>query len=255
MNWQDNGIVLAARKFGDTAAIATLLTRSHGRQSGLVHGGIGRRMRPILQPGNEVAAEWRARLAEQLGSLRIEATTAWSAQVLDDPARLAALGAACALANATMPIGEAHEPVYRGLQSLLRALGGNAPDWPFVYVRWELGLLAELGFGLDLEKCAVTGAGAGLTHVSPKSGRAVSAAAAEPYREKLLVLPAFLAPGQSGPPANDVAHDTRAGLALTGYFLEHRVFEPHDAKLPAARARLVQRLTGAASDTDVIRAS
>jgi DNA repair protein RecO (recombination protein O) len=255
MNWQDDGIVLAARKFGDTAAIATLLTRAHGRQSGLVHGGIGRRLRPVLQPGNEVAAEWRARLAEQLGSMRVEMTVAWSAQVLDDPARLAGLGAACALADATMPIGEAHAPVYRGLQSLLRALGENAPDWPFVYVRWELGLLAELGFGLDLEKCAVTGVGAGLTHVSPKTGRAVSAAAAAPYRDKLLALPAFLAPGSGGPPANEVAQDTRAGLALTGYFLEHRVFEPHDAKLPAARARLVQRLERAVADTDVIRAS
>jgi DNA repair protein RecO (recombination protein O) len=162
--------------------------------------------------------------------------------LLDDPLRLAALAAACALAEAALPEREPHRPLYDASRALLAALGENAPAWPAVYVRWELGLLAELGFGLDLSQCAATGAHQDLTHVSPRSGRAVSAVAAAPYGERLLPLPAFLAQGRGGPPANDMAADIEAGLTLTGFFLERHVFAPHRLAVPAARARFVERL-------------
>lgn len=244
MHWSDEGIILSRRRHGETAAVVSLLTRSHGRHAGLVRGGGGRRAGGLLQPGNEVAAEWRARLPEHLGTWQLDAKRAVAAEFLDDPLRLAALASACALADTALPEREPHRSVYEGFRVLLGALTANDPTWPPVYVRWELGLLAELGFGLDLERCAATGTESELTHVSPKSGRAVSAAAARPYGGRLLPLPAFLANGRGSTAANDSAADLRDGLALTEFFLERHVYAPHQRKLPAARARLVARLTG-----------
>jgi DNA repair protein RecO (recombination protein O) len=254
MHWADEGIVLASRRHGETAAVASVMTRAHGRHAGLVHGGASRRMRPVLQPGSAVAVEWRARLSEHLGNMRIEPRSAPGAALFDDGDRLAALAAACALTDAALPEREPHPAVFEGLTLLLGALAEGDPSWPAVYVRWELGLLAELGFGLDLERCAVTGEAKDLTHVSPRSGRSVSGAAAEPYRERLLALPPFLAPNRGRPAANDPRADVMQGLALTGYFLQRRVFEAHGAKMPPARARLVERLGSENSISGVISA-
>ena len=242
MHWTDDAIVLSNRRHGETGAVVSLFTRAHGRHGGLVRGGAGKRLKGVLQPGNAVLASWRARLAEHLGTCSVELKTARAAEAFDDPPRLAAISAACALIEATLPTHEPHPQLYDACLVLLQAVGESEPDWPAIYVRWELGLLAELGFGLDLSQCAATGATTGLTHVSPKSGRAVSAAAASPYREKLLRLPAFLAGGLGGPPANDTEQDIRDGLALTGFFLERFVLQPHQQKMPAARARLVERM-------------
>ncbi len=239
MQWTDDGIVVAARRHGESAAIVALLTRTHGRHLGLVRGGAGRRQRGVLQPGNEVRATWRGRLAEHLGAYQIELTVARAAAVLDEPLQLAALSAACGLTDAALAEREPHPALFDAFRVLLAALPGD-PAWPAVYVRWELGLLGELGFGLDLARCAVTGATEGLTHVSPKSGRAVSAEAAEPYLDKLLVLPSFLG---RGPPANDPDSDVAHGLALTGYFLERYVFA-HGLGMPPARDRFVARFSG-----------
>lgn len=236
IDWTDDGIVLAARKHGETSAIVTLMTRAHGRHLGLVRGGAGRRARGMLQPGNRVHARWRARLSEHLGAYSCEMTGAVAATLLKDRLRLAGLSAACAVTEATLPEREPHPRVYDGLAGLLAALAGD--HWPSAYVRWELALLSELGFGLDLSACAATGRNDQLAYVSPKSGRAVSLAAGEPYRRRLLELPGFMLSETAVGSPGDVA----LGLKLTGYFLESNVFRHLERGLPPARNRLAQRL-------------
>jgi len=237
MHWSDEGIVLSARAHGENGVIVQLLTRGQGRHPGLVRGGQGRRVRGVLQPGNLVAAQWSGRLAEHLGTYVCEPVTAYAARVLDDPDRLAALSAAAAVTEGALPEREPHAACFDGLLALLEALPGD--HWAEVYVHWELALLAELGFGLDLASCAAGGDNDQLAYVSPKSGRAVSLAAGEPYREKLLTLPGFLA-GRGGGGAQEVGQ----GLALTSYFLERFVFAPHHKPVPAARQRLGERFPG-----------
>lgn len=239
MDWIDQGIVLSARPHGETSAVVTLLTRGRGRHAGLVRGGSGKRMRGILQPGNLVEAHWRARLAEHLGTMTCELAKSYVADVLADADRLAALSAACAVAEMALPEREAYPAVYDGFIAFLETLGGEA--WPTVYVRWELGLLGELGFGLDLTECAATGQNDQLAYVSPKSGRAVSLAAGEPYRNRLLALPRFLVDGGGAASGTEAAD----GLDLTGFFLERHVFVHRRQGMPAARLRLVQRLRAA----------
>ena len=235
MDWTDHGIVLATRKHGETSVVLSLLTHDHGRHVGLVRGGAGQRARGILQPGNVVSAQWRARLSEQLGTFTCELVRASAAGLLDDPLRLAGLSAACAMAETALPEREAHGALYKGLLDLIAALPGD--DWPSRYVHWEMAMLRDLGFGLDLSECAATGRNDQLAYVSPKSGRAVSLAAGEPYRKSLLPLPAFLLTGMPATPA-----DVADGLRLSGYFLERHVFSQGRRGLPAARQRLLERL-------------
>jgi len=243
MQWRDEGILLSVRRHGESAAIISLLTRDHGRHAGLVRGGAGKRLRGALQPGNQLTATWRARLSEHLGSFTVELARARTAGLLDWPDRLAALMAAAAVIDAALPERESHVGIYDGMLALLDALQDHdVPDevWAAVYVRLELGLLAELGFGLDLSQCAVTGDHNDLRFVSPRSGRAVSAAAAAPYADRLLPLPSFLIGGAAravGP------GDLRDGLRLTGFFLERQVFRPHGSREPQARIRLVERIS------------
>jgi DNA repair protein RecO (recombination protein O) len=236
MEWSDQGIVLSSRPHSETGLVASLLTRAHGRHAGFIHGGVSRRTRPIWQPGNVVDVAWRAKLVEQLGNYTGEVRESHGARVLDEPLELAGLAAACAVIDAALPEREPHPAMYEGFHAFLGALGH--PGWPAIYVRLELGLLQELGFGLDLETCALTGVTEDLAFVSPKTGRAVSRAAAEPYRDKLIALPGFLSTG--GLP-NDAA-ELRQGLDLTGFFLERHVFWPHNKPLPAARARFMETL-------------
>ncbi len=241
MHWSDAGIVLSARKHGENSAIVSLLTAGRGRHVGLVRGATGKRMRGILQPGNEVTATWRARLAEHLGSYTVELAAAWAAGILEDPLGLAALSSACAVAEVVLPEREAHPAVYAGFRVLLEALEAT-PTWPAVYVRWETGLLAELGFGLDLSRCAASGATDDLIYVSPRTGRAVSRKAGEGYEERLLALPGFLLGPNGGDERPWSARDILDGLALTGHFLESHVLAPHGVRVPAARTRLVDRI-------------
>ena len=234
MHWSDDGIVLSARPHGESSVVLQLLTRARGRHAGLVRGGQGKRARGLYQPGNLVAANWSARLADHLGNYTCELVESHAARVLDAPARLAALSAAAAVSESALPEREPHAACFEGFLALLEALPGD--HWAEVYVRWELALLAELGFGLDLESCAAGGANDQLAYVSPKSGRAVSLAAGEPYRDKLLTLPGFLA-GRGGGGVEEVEQ----GLTLTGFFLERHVFAPHHRDLPPARRRLAER--------------
>jgi DNA repair protein RecO (recombination protein O) len=239
MEWQDEGIVLAARRYGESGLVVHLLTRAHGRHAGLVRGGQGRKLRAVYEIGNRVSALWKARLAEHLGTLSGELAHGYAARLIADPARLACLSAATALAESSLPEREPHPGAYGGLLALLESLEADR-GWAVGYVEWELMLLAELGFGLDLSRCAATGVTADLVYVSPKSGHAVSAAAGAPYRDKLLRLPPFLlAPAAENAPS---PQDVVDGLALTGHFLDARVFEPHGRALPPARARFVDLL-------------
>jgi DNA repair protein RecO (recombination protein O) len=236
MDWSDHGIVLSVRPHGESAVIATLLTAEHGRHLGLVRGGRGSRSRGVFQLGNVVSASWRARLDEHLGNYACELLNATSALLLDDPLRLAALASACAVADAVLPEREPHARVYAGLLGFLGGLG--AEHWRAAYVRWEIDLLADIGFGLDLTCCAATGQTDGLVYVSPKTGRAVSAEAGAPYRDKLLALPAFLLGDQLSTAQSEIL----AGLALAGHFLERHLFAHQHARMPAARQVLLDRL-------------
>ena len=241
IEWSDDGIVLSARRHGESGAIVSLLTRAHGRHAGLVLGGAGRRARGVYEPGNRVAATWRARLSEHLGHYACELAESRAAALLDDAPRLAALSSAAAILDAALPEREPHERLYDSLDDLVARLCDPAASWPARYVRFELDLLADLGFGLDLSRCAATGRADDLAYVSPKTGRAVSSAAAEPYRDRLLTLPQFLRNGASSQPVP--SPDILAGLSLTGFFLEQHVFAhqpPHS--LPPARERLVALL-------------
>lgn len=277
--WQEEAIVLAARRHGESALLVSLLTRAHGRHLGIAPGGGGRRQAGLYEPGNLVQATWRARLAEHLGSFKSELVRAPAARLLAAPTRLAALAAACALLEAALPERAPHPGLYEDMLDLLAALLHGSADhrdeecgwaqWGPVLVRWELRLLAGLGFGLGLERCAVHERCGRLTHVSPRTGRAVCAESAAPYIERLLPLPLFLAgrapptaPLQPQPSAgtNTGAKDDREGqeegtdpeavtlaalldgLALTGFFFDRHVFAPLERALPPARERLVQRL-------------
>ena len=235
MDWTDDGIVLAARRHGETSAVVQLLTAGHGRHAGLVRGGGGSKGRGVYQPGNLVSAHWRGRLAEHLGTYTCEMSKGYAAGLLDDPGRLGALASACAVAEATLPERHPYPALYEATIALLDGLAGEA-EWAAIYARWELGLLDVLGFGLDLSCCASTGVTEDLIYVSPKSGRAVSREAGEPYRDKLLALPGFLT-------ASDAPDGVSVGAALrlTGHFLARHVFAPHDKAAPPARDRFVER--------------
>lgn len=244
MDWHDDGIILSARRHGETSAIVQVLTRDHGVHAGLVKGGFAKRHRPSIEPGNRVHATWRARLSEHLGNYALECTHAHGAALMDNANRLAALSAALAVAEAALPEREPHPATLEALEALLDALEhiDIAPDataWGQLYVRWELGLLSELGFRLDLSHCASTGVTEDLVWVSPKSGRAVSAGAGEPYAAQLLPLPGFLQAGGGGEVS---LGDILQGLKLSGYFIERHLFAAHDRPMPQARARLVERL-------------
>lgn len=235
MQWEEEGIVLAARRHGEGGLIVQLLTRGHGRHAGLVRGGQGPKLRTVYQIGNRVAVTWKARLAEHLGAVTGELVRGHAARFIDDAARLGCLAAAAATAEATLPEREPHPAAFAGFSALLDALDAD-DGWAVAYVAWELALLAELGFGLDLSRCAATRSWENLIYVSPKSGQAVSADAGAPYRDKLLRLPPFLLPGVHVAPTSQ---DVLDGLTLTGFFLERQVLAPHGHFLPAARGRFV----------------
>lgn len=244
MEWTDEAFVLAARRHGEGAAVVQLLTLDHGRHAGLVHGGGSASKRAVVEPGNRVQASWRGRLPEHLGRLTLEVERPYAATLMDDPKRLAGLAAACAVAEIALPEREPHPALFQATAALFDSLAETVEDvWPAVYIRWELGLLRELGFGLDLTACAATGQTDDLVYVSPRTGRAVSREAGEPYREKLLRLPGFLVPNPDTQ-LSLAPDDVRDGIRLTGFFLARHVFDPLNRPSPAARDRLTDLLEG-----------
>ncbi|HUO93964.1 MAG TPA: DNA repair protein RecO [Rhizomicrobium sp.] len=236
MEWSDDAIVLSVRPHGEASAIVEALTREHGRHTGLVRGGASRKVRGVLQPGNTLHAQWRARLSDHLGNFSLELALGRVGTMLESRDALLGLNAFTSIASAALPEREPHAPVYAAAEILLDAMAAyDFAHWAPLYVRWEAGLLHELGFGLDLSRCAATGDVDDLIYVSPKSGRAVSRGAGEPYRDRLFPLPPFLLGSQNASPSMD---DIEAGLRLTEHFLRERVLEPHGRTVPAARQRL-----------------
>ncbi|TMV95026.1 DNA repair protein RecO [Thioclava sp. BHET1] len=237
MDWQDFGTIISARPHGETSVIVELFTESHGRHAGVVRGGASRKMAGILQPGNRASVTWRARIEDQLGTYTIEPLQSRTV-ILSDRLALAGLNATCALLRFTLPEREAHAGVFAASEGLfdLFAEGG---DWAVAYLRWELALLEEMGYGLDLSRCAVTGTREDLAFVSPRSGRAVSRAGAGEWAPRLLPLPLCLL-GQGPANPSEIAQ----GLRLTGYFLGEKLApDLGNRPLPEARQRLVDLLT------------
>ncbi|MGC9370916.1 MAG: DNA repair protein RecO [Paracoccaceae bacterium] len=236
MEWRDQGAVLAVRRHGESSAIVELFTAAHGRHAGVVRGGAGRRMAPLLQPGAQLEVTWRARLEDHLGAYTVEPLKS-RAELMADRAALAGLNAVTALLHFALPEREPHPVLYQRTMSVLDMLGASEL-WPLAYLRWEMALLEELGFGLDLSACAATGARDDLAYVSPKSGRAVSAEGAGEWADRLLPLPPEMLGAGDGARENVLE-----GLRTTGHFLG-RWLAPAlgDRPLPEARARLIERL-------------
>ncbi|AXI43681.1 DNA repair protein RecO [Sulfitobacter sp. SK011] len=238
MEWRDQGILLSARKHGETSSIIEMFTPTHGRHVGVVRGGTSRKIAPILQPGAQLDVVWRARLEDHIGSFSVEPVRSRAAAAMGDRLALAGLNTVTALLSFCLPEREAHAPLYDRTQTLLDLLG--QPDvWPLAYLQWEMGLLEEMGYALDLSTCAVTGATEGLCFVSPKSGRAVSAKGAGEWADRMLPLPDVLRGEGEGSDA-----EIGQGFVTTGYFLERHLAHDLGGKpLPEARARFVEAFT------------
>ncbi|MEL7129325.1 MAG: DNA repair protein RecO [Pseudomonadota bacterium] len=249
IRWEDNALILGGRRFGEGGLILDVLTETHGRRSGLVHGGASRRRRGQLEAGNTVSLAWSGRLDEQLGRFDVaEATQERAAEHLDHADALAAIASLTTLLRNALEEGDAQGSAMYGASTVFLDLLHEPEIWPALYVRWEIGLLAALGFGLDLTTCAVSGENDGLTHVSPRSGRAVKGSEALDYIDRLLVLPQFLVDAAAPATPEAVGH----GFALTGHFLERRLYNLLNKPPPEARELLLRRLerSGAVVLTD-----
>jgi DNA repair protein RecO (recombination protein O) len=229
MEWRDEGLLLSVRKHGETSAIIEVLTREHGRCLGLVRGGRSRQMRPVLQPGNRLAVVWRARIEEHLGNFSIEPLSVAAGFIIEHAPRLACVATIAELSR-LLPEREPHPRVHAAADVVIASIADDDV--------WELGLLDELGFGLDLAKCAATGVVEELVYVSPKTGRAVSRGAGAEYHDRLLSLPEFLRGG--GATRADVAR----GLKLSGHFLQRHVIDPRGLQFPPARQSILDWLAG-----------
>lgn len=238
MEWRDEAILLSSRRHGESAAIIDVFSPGHGRSSGVVRGGASRKLAPILQPGAQLDVTWKARLEDHLGAFTVEPIRSRAAASLGDRLSLAGLNAVVALLLFCLPEREVHARLYDKTRTLLDLLG-QPEIWPLAYLRWEVALLDDLGFGLDLSQCAVLGAEAqDLSYVSPKTGRAVSKAGAGEWADRLLPLPPSLL-GEGEAEDDDVLD----ALNVTGHFLTNHVAPELGHKpLPDARARFVERL-------------
>jgi DNA repair protein RecO (recombination protein O) len=232
--WRDDAIVLSARAHGEGSAVINLLTREHGRHAGLVQGARGKSARGVYEVGNRLTVEWRARLEDQLGRFSAELASPTAALLMEDGDALTAAAACCALLDIALPEREPQPALFEATEVLLDSLG--RPHWQQVMIQWELGLLATLGYGLDLARCGATGASEDLVWVSPKTGRAVSRAAGEAWKDRLLPLPGFLGGvEESDRPILD-------GFRLTGHFIGEWLLAPLHREAPAARSLLLDRL-------------
>jgi DNA repair protein RecO (recombination protein O) len=236
MQWTDEGIVLGVRRHGEASGILELMTRAHGRHLGLVRGAFGGRLKPVLQPGNTVSATWRARLDEHLGNYAVEGLKLRAANFFASSCAVFGVSHLAALTR-LLPERDPHESLHAALDALLDRLDDPIRSAPML-VRFELQLLAELGFGLDLAKCVATGDETDLEYVSPRSGRAVSRSAGAPYADRMLRLPAFLRDDTALPAGRDLAD----GFAVTGFFLSRHVLEPRGLTLGDERAHLIAAL-------------
>jgi len=235
MQWSDQGIILGVRRHGETSVIAEVMTAAHGRHMGLVRGGRSRRQQPLLQPGNKVELAWRARLDEHLGMFQVEPVSLRAARLMEQATSVHGIQAMAALLR-LLPERDPHPHLYEALDVILDAMDSPA-DAGELFIRFELAILDDLGFGLDLSRCAATGATSDLAYVSPKSGRAVSRDAGLQWSDKLLALPAFLAE-RHGEAAD--GQGLAAAFRLTAYFFGRHVYEPRGITAPVAREAFVR---------------
>jgi DNA repair protein RecO (recombination protein O) len=242
MEWRDRGVILATRRHGETGVIVEAFTENHGRHLGLVRGGRSRRMAAMLQPGNGVSIVWRARLADHLGNYVLEPSEDRAAGLLEN--RFALDGFLTLAAHVRLlPERDPHTDLFDQFETALTLLG--SPESGPVMACFEHDLLAELGFGLDLSQCAATGSDDDLRYVSPKSARAVSAEAAQPFAARLLPLPEFVRDHAAGLSDPDLVSpvDLADAFRLTGYFLDRHVWQPRRLSPPAERLRFISRIT------------
>lgn len=236
MQWVDEALILDIGKYAEHAAIVHVFSREHGRYSGISKAALSSRNRASYQPGNLVQAVWKARLAEHMGTVSCELVQSLAAYVMQDALRLSAITSVCALVKLCLPERDPHPALYDAVRMLaLQIAHDEDAEWLEAYARFELLLLQECGVGLDLSECAATGGREDLCYVSPKSGRAVSRGAGEPYKDRMLPLPHFL----TRQDATATMSDMHASLRLTGHFLEHGWGEAHHQEVPAARARFL----------------
>ncbi len=238
INWTDDATLLSAKPFGETSVIIEVFAADHGRHAGVVKGGASRKVAPHLQPGAQLSVTWKARLDEHLGTFQVEPVRSRAAAAMADRVSLAGLNAVCALLALVLPEREAHRALYSQTTNLLDLLD-RTDVWPLAYLRWEMALLAEMGFALDLATCAVTGQSDDLIYVSPKTGRAVSAGAAGDWADRMLPLvPVMVGTGEATGP------EIARALGTTGYFIAHRLLRSlSDRPMPAARGRLIDAIT------------
>lgn len=241
MQWVDEGLILSVRKHGETSVILRVLTKSQGRHAGLVRGGAGKRLRGILQPGNSVRVKWSGRLEEQLGNFSVDAGQSLGANLFSHPLSLSAASSALALVDKTLPERESHPSLYDATLLLMKHLDEDFLHWGPLFVKWELGLLSELGYGLALDECAATGVTENLAYVSPKSARAVSEEAGQPYHDRLLRLPKFLAT-EADNSQEIKALDILEGLKLSGYFIHKNLLSHYGDEALPARERFLMSL-------------
>ncbi len=234
MEWRAEGLLLSQRRHGETAAIIEVFTEAHGRHAGIVRGGASRKTAPLLQPGAQLDLTWRARLEDHLGVFTVEPVKSRAGVLMEDRLLLAGLNALTGLLIFALPEREAHPALYSRTLAVLDMME-EGPFWTLAYLRWEMALLEDLGFGLDLSSCAATGATEGLAYVSPRTGRAVSASGAGAWAERLLPLsPALVGAGDGS------VREVSEGLRVTGHFLETQLAPALGNKpVPAARHRLI----------------
>jgi DNA repair protein RecO (recombination protein O) len=255
-SWEDQGIVLSARSHGENGAVVSLLTEGRGRHCGYIRGAHSAKLRALLQPGSLVSADWQSRVSDNLGNFKFEQVHDYGAQIASDALKLSALLSACSLCDAALPERESHPGMFHGLKALLDIFENDI--WGQAYVFWEIALLRELGFSLDLNSCAGGGDVSTLAYVSPKTGRAVSLEKGEPYKDRLLPLPSFLnrslsSLAKGGDPLSHFSplekggdqeggRDILLGLEVTGHFLEHWVFTHATHGVPEPRRRFQERM-------------
>lgn len=238
MEWRDQGIVLGARRFGESGLILDAFTHEHGRQSGLIYGGGSSKKKSSYEIGTSLELEWRARTADQLGHFNLsEPTSNRAAMFMSSRLALTALQSVTSMLNTALPEGHSYPALFEATEFLLDQLG-EREIWPAIMVSWEVGFLRTVGYGMDFRKCALTGETTGLTHVSPKSGRAVRGEAASEYVDKLLKLPAFLTDNNAVTDAEQIG----LGFQLSGYFITRRLYAEANKPPPAARDLMIRRL-------------
>ena len=234
MRWESNGLILNFSKYNEKSYILEIFTEEHGKHKGIIRGLHSKNKRSIIEPGNEVFATWSGRLETHLGNYNVEPIKLWSSHVLQFKDKLSAISSICSLISLTMAERQPNPIIYFSSKKLIEIVASKREDWIREYVFWEMQLLSEIGYGLDLERCAVTSKSSDLLYVSPSSGRAVTNEGAGDFRNKLLPLPKFMTDFKANYDNDDIYN----ALNLTEFFFKKRFFLPNNLNFPQSRNRL-----------------